>query len=191
VVKKTTGGEMIAPYGGKKPKIGKDVFIAPTACVIGDVEIGEGASIWYGVVIRADRAKIRIGKNTNIQDNVTMHADPESPLVVGDYVTIGHNAVLHGCTIGDDCLIGMGSIILNDAHVQSGSVIASGSLVKEGGVIGAFRFAAGSPAEVKRELGPESSKKNRQSARAYRELAGEHKLLYEKGELPEQEQEQV
>ena len=182
---------MIAPYGGKKPKIGKDVFIAPTACVIGDVEIGEGASIWYGAVIRADRAKIRIGKNTNIQDNVTMHEDPESPLVVGDYVTIGHNAILHGCTIGDDCLIGIGSIILNDAHVQSGSIIAAGSLVKEGGVVGAFRFAAGSPAEVKRELSPESSKKNRQSARAYRELAGEHKLLHEGGEDSEQTQEQA
>ncbi len=172
---------MIAPYGGKKPKIGKDVFIAPTACVIGDVEIGEGTSVWYGAVIRGDRAKIRIGKNTNIQDNVTLHADPDSPLVVGDYVTIGHNAVIHGCTIGDDCLIGIGAVILNDAHVQSGSVIASGSLVKEGGVIGAFRLAAGSPAEVKRELGPESSKKNRRDARIYRELAREHRLLHEGG----------
>lgn len=180
---------MIAPYGGKKPRIGKDVFIAPTACVIGDVEIGEGTSIWYGAVIRGDRAKIRIGKNTNIQDNVTMHADPESPLVIGDYVTVGHNAVVHGCTIGDDCLIGMGSVILNDAHVQSGSVVASGSLVKEGSVIGAFRLAAGSPAEIRRELGPESSRKNRQDARRYRELARDHRQLHEEaGNSGQQEQ---
>lgn len=166
---------MIAPYEGKTPKIGKDVFIAPTAYVIGDVEIGDGSSIWYGAVIRGDRAKIRIGRNTNIQDNATLHADPESPLVVGDYVTVGHNAVIHGCTIGDDCLIGMGSVIQSDAHVQSGSVIAAGSVVKEGGVIRPFCLAAGSPAEIKKELGPERSKKNRQTARSYCELAKAHK----------------
>lgn len=169
---------MIAPYEGKVPKIGKNVFIAPTACVIGDVEIGEGTSIWYGAVIRGDRAKIRIGRNTNIQDNVTLHADAESPLVIGDYVTIGHNAVIHGCTIGDDCLVGMGSVILDDAHVQSGSVIASGSVVKEGGVIRSFCLAAGSPAEVKKELGPERSKKNRQGARTYCELAKAHREIH-------------
>ncbi|MFY9396803.1 MAG: gamma carbonic anhydrase family protein [Desulfomonilia bacterium] len=179
---------MIASFGGKKPRIGKDVFIAPTACIIGDVEIGEGTSIWYGAVIRGDRAKIRIGKNTNIQDNVTMHADPDSPLVIGDYVTIGHNAVIHGCTIGDDCLIGMGTVILNDAHVQSGSVVASGSLVKEGSVIGAFRLAAGSPAEIKRELGPESSRKNRQDARKYRELARDHRRILEEAESSGQQE---
>lgn len=166
---------MIAPYEGKVPKIGKDVFIAPTACVIGDVEIGEGTSVWYGAVIRGDCAKVKIGRNTNIQDNATLHADTDSPLTIGDYVTIGHNAVIHGCTIGDDCLIGIGSVILDDAHVQSGSVIASGSVVKEGGVIRPFCLAAGSPAEVKKELGPERSKKNRQGARDYCELAKAHK----------------
>lgn len=176
---------MIASYEGKTPRIGKDVFIAPTACVIGDVEIGEGTSIWYGAVIRGDRAKIRIGRNTNIQDNSTLHADPDSPLVVGDYVTVGHNCVLHGCTIGDDCLIGMGTAVLNDAHVQSGSVIASGSVVKEGGVIRAFCLAAGSPAEVKKELGPERSKKNRQNARGYCELAKAHRKAHAAASAPE------
>lgn len=169
---------MIAPYEGRAPRIGKDVFIAPTACIIGDVEIGEGTSVWYGAVIRGDRAKIKIGRNTNIQDNATLHADSESPLVIGDYVTIGHNAVIHGCTIGDDCLIGMGSVILDDAHVQSGSIIASGSVVKEGGVIRPFCLAAGSPAEIKKELGPERSKKNRQGARVYCELAKAHRKAH-------------
>ncbi len=170
---------MIAPYDGKAPKIGKDVFIAPTACVIGDVEIGDGTSIWYGAVIRGDCARIRIGRNTNIQDNATLHADTESPLVIGDYVTIGHNAVVHGCTIGDDCLIGIGSVILDDAHIQSGSVIASGSVVREGAVIKAFSLAAGSPAELKKELGPERSKKNRQGARNYGQLAKAHRKVHE------------
>jgi carbonic anhydrase/acetyltransferase-like protein (isoleucine patch superfamily) len=168
---------MIAPYEGKVPKIGKDVFIAPTACIIGDVEIGEGSSIWYGAVIRGDCAKVKIGRNTNIQDNVTLHADEGSPLIIGDYVTVGHNAVIHGCTIGDDCLIGIGAVVLDDAHVQSGSVIASGSVVKEGGVIRPFCLASGSPAEVKKELGPERSKKNRQNARTYMELAKSHRKI--------------
>lgn len=172
---------MIAPYEGKAPRIGKNVFIAPTACIIGDVEIGEGSSIWYGVVIRGDCAKVRLGRNTNIQDNATLHADEGSPLVVGDYVTVGHNVVLHGCTIGDDCLIGMGSVVLNDAHVQSGSVIASGSVVREGAVIRPFCLASGSPAEVKKELGPERSKKNRQSARTYLELAKSHGKIHAAG----------
>ena len=87
---------MIASYEGKTPRIGKDVFVAPTAYVIGDVEIGDGSSIWYGAVVRGDRAKIKIGRNTIIEDNATLHADPERPLVIGDYVPVGHNAVIHG-----------------------------------------------------------------------------------------------
>ncbi len=165
---------MIASYDGKVPKLGSGVFIAPTACVIGDVEIGDGTSIWYGAVVRGDCAKITIGRYTNIQDNVTLHVDAGTPLFIGDYVTVGHNAVVHGCTIGDDCIVGMGSVVLSNAHVQKGSIIASGSVVRERGVIREFCMAAGSPAEVKKELGPGISEKNRKGALGYCDLARGH-----------------
>ncbi len=162
-------------YLDREPKIGKDVFIAPGAVVLGDVEIGDGSSIWYGAVVRGDQAKIRIGSNTNIQDNCTLHADPPSPLTIGDNVTVGHNAVLHGCTIEDDCLIGIGSIILNDAHIKAGSIVASGTVVKEGQVVGPKQLVAGIPAVVKKELGAADVEKNRDNARTYCLLAQKHR----------------
>ncbi|MBN2296971.1 MAG: gamma carbonic anhydrase family protein [Deltaproteobacteria bacterium] len=162
-------------YLGKKPLIGRDVFIAPTAIVLGDVEIGDGSSVWYGAVIRGDQAKISIGKNTNIQDNAVLHTDLTSPLIIGDNVTIGHTAVVHGCTIEDDCLIGIGSIVLNDALVKERSVVASGSVVKERQVVGPSHLVAGSPAVVKRELAEEDVERNREVARTYCGLAEKHK----------------
>ncbi|HPJ94791.1 MAG TPA: gamma carbonic anhydrase family protein [Deltaproteobacteria bacterium] len=161
-------------YHGKKPKIGKDVFIAPNAVVLGDVEIGDGSSIWYGAVVRGDQTKIRIGKNTNIQDNCTLHSDPPSPLTIGDNVTVGHNAVVHGCTIEDDCLIGIGSVILNDAHVKTGSIIASGSVVRQGQTVGPQHLVAGIPAGVKKGLTTEDVEGNRDNARTYGDLAKKH-----------------
>ena len=161
-------------FYGTKPKIGQNVFIAPTAVVLGDVEIGDGSSIWYGAVVRGDRAKIRIGKNTNIQDNATLHSDPSHPLVIGDHVTVGHNAVVHGCTIEDGCLIGIGSIILNDARVKTGSIVASGSVVKQRQVVGPHQLVAGAPAEVKKELTAKDIEKNRDNALTYGDLAKKH-----------------
>ena len=165
-------------YHGKKPKIGKDVFIAPGAVVLGDVEIGDGSSIWYGAVVRGDESKIRIGRNTNIQDNCTLHSDPPSPLTIGDNVTVGHNAVVHGCTIEDDCLIGIASIILNDAQVKRGSIVASGSVVKQRQVVGPSHLVAGIPAEVKKKLTQEDMEDNRDNARTYCELARKHMAAY-------------
>ena len=116
---------MIIKYKNKEPRIGKDVFIAPTATVIGDVTIADNASIWYGAVVRGDLASIAIGKNTNIQDNCTLHADKDIPLNIGSNVTVGHNAVVHGCTLEDRCLIGINAVVLNRAVVKSGTIVAN------------------------------------------------------------------
>jgi carbonic anhydrase/acetyltransferase-like protein (isoleucine patch superfamily) len=126
-------------------------------------------------VVRGDCAKITIGRNTNIQDNVTLHVDDGTPLAIGDHVTVGHNAVVHGCTIGDDCIVGMASVVLSNAVVQRGSIVASGSVVTERSVIREFCMAAGAPAEVKRELGPEVLEKNREGAFKYSRLARAHR----------------
>lgn len=120
---------MIIEYKGKRPRIGKDAYIAPTAVVIGDVEIGDGSSFWFNTVIREDSDAIRIGRNTNIQDNCTIHIDDGKPAVIGDNLTVGHNAVVHGCTTEDHCLIGIHSTILNGAHIRRGSIVASNALV--------------------------------------------------------------
>lgn len=143
---------MIFEYEGKKPKIGKDVFIAATAVIIGDVEIKDNASIWYNAVIRGDMESITIGNHTNIQDNCVVHTDYGKPAVIGSSVTVGHNAVIHGCTIEDNCLIGIGAAVLNGAAVKTGSVVAAGSIVREGQTVGPYHLVAGIPAELKKEL---------------------------------------
>ena len=153
---------MMLEYKGKKPKIGENVFIAPNATIIGDVSIGEGSSVWFGAVLRGDLAPITVGKNTNIQDNCTVHTDENKPTTIGDYVTIGHNAVLHGCTLEDRTLIGINACILNDARIRTASVVAAGSVVKENQEIGPFQLAAGSPAQVKKEL-PKTMEKGLES----------------------------
>lgn len=147
---------MIFELDGKKPKIGKNVFIAPTAVVIGDVELKDGASIWYGTVLRGDMESIVVGQNSNIQDNCSVHTEDGKPAVIGDHVTVGHNAVIHGCVIENHTLIGIGSVILTGAHVKTGTVVAAGSLVKEDQIVGPNQLVAGSPASVKRELSPET-----------------------------------
>jgi carbonic anhydrase/acetyltransferase-like protein (isoleucine patch superfamily) len=143
---------MIIEFKGKRPKIGKDVYIAPNAVVIGDVEIGDGSSIWFNTVVRGDSDAIRIGRNTNIQDNCTIHIDEGKPTVIGDNVTVGHNAVVHGCTIEDDCLIGIHSTVLNGACIKRGSIVASNALVMEGKTVGPYHLVAGVPAALKKEL---------------------------------------
>ena len=143
---------MIIEYEGRRPTIGRNVYIAPTAVIVGDVAIGEGTSVWFGAVIRGDLAPIRIGRNTNIQDNGTLHVDLDVPLSIGDGVTIGHSAVVHGCTVEDDCLIGMSAVVLNHACIRRGSVVGAGSVVREGQVIGPNHLVAGVPAVFKKDL---------------------------------------
>jgi carbonic anhydrase/acetyltransferase-like protein (isoleucine patch superfamily) len=148
---------MILPYEGKEPRIGRNVFIAPTAAIIGDVHIGDGASIWFGAVLRGDMAYIRVGEQTNIQDNCTVHTDAEQPAVIGRRVTVGHNAVVHGCSIEDECLIGIHAVVLNGAVIRTGSVVAAGAVVREGQQVGPFHLVAGAPAVHRRDI-PETGR---------------------------------
>jgi carbonic anhydrase/acetyltransferase-like protein (isoleucine patch superfamily) len=168
---------MILDYEGKHPRIGDGVFLAPTSIITGDVEIGERSSIWFGAVIRGDRTLIRIGRNTNIQDNCTIHSDPSFPVSIGDFVSLGHNAVIHGGTIEDDCIIGIGAVILNGAIVRKGSIVASGAVVREGQIVGPSRLAAGIPACEKKELGHQDILNNRENARIYMELAAKYLVI--------------
>ncbi|WP_297215241.1 gamma carbonic anhydrase family protein [Thermoplasma sp.] len=129
-------------------KIGKNVYIAETAVIIGDVEIGDNVSIFDNAVIRADMDRITIGENTNIQDNVTIHTDTGYPTKIGRNVSIGHNAVVHGCTIDDYVLIGMGSILMNGSHIRTGSIVGAGALVTQGFVSDEYSLILGLPAKV-------------------------------------------
>lgn len=144
-----------------------DVVILPGARVNGDVTIGRGSSVWFNAVIRGDEASITIGENTSIQDNVTLHTSYGRPLRVGSGVTVGHNAVLHSCTVGDNTLIGMGAIVLDGAVVGRDCVVGAGALVTKGTVIPDGSMALGSPARVKRALTPEEIEGNRLNALAY------------------------
>ena len=144
---------MIKPYQDLIPKIHPSVFIAPSATVIGDVEIGEDSSIWFGGIVRGDVNSIKIAERTNIQDGTLIHVTNEFwPVDIGPDVTVGHGAILHGCTIGPRCLIGMGAIVLDGASIGEFCVIGAGSLVTERTVIPARTLAFGSPAKPTREL---------------------------------------
>jgi carbonic anhydrase/acetyltransferase-like protein (isoleucine patch superfamily) len=140
---------------GKAPQLAQGAWVADTAQVIGSVELGADASVWFGAVVRGDTENIRIGARTNIQDASVLHADFGKPLVLGDNVTIGHSAVVHGCTIEDRCLIGMGAILLNGCRIGTGSIVAAGALVPEGMVVPPGSMVMGMPGKVKRQLTPD------------------------------------
>jgi carbonic anhydrase/acetyltransferase-like protein (isoleucine patch superfamily) len=166
---------MIRPYRDKNPDLTRAAFVAPGADVIGDVVLGEDSSIWYQCTVRGDLNWIRIGRRTNIQDGSVIHVDsPSWPVKVGNEVTVGHRAILHGCTIEDLCLIGMGAVLLNDVVVGTGSLIAAGSVVLEGREIPPGSLVAGVPAKVLRQLGSDDIERFRESASHYVELAHEH-----------------
>jgi carbonic anhydrase/acetyltransferase-like protein (isoleucine patch superfamily) len=171
---KEPGKHMIIKYKEFTPTIGNHVFIAPTAVIIGDVTIGDGASVWFNAVLRGDMAPIKIGANTNIQDNCTVHTDFGKPAIIGDHVTVGHNAVVHGCTIEDDCLVGIGAVVLNEAHVMEQTIVAAGSVVREGARFGPRQLVAGIPAKLKKELADLPMDRFERSAREYLTLAGSY-----------------
>ena len=143
----------ILTVNGHTPDVAAARFVAPDAVVAGNVHVGEDASLWYGVVARAEHAAVTIGARTNVQDGSVLHADPEFPCTVGAGVTIGHRAVVHGCTLEDGVLVGMGAVVLNGAVVGAGSLVAAGAVVREGARIPANSLVAGVPASVRKDLG--------------------------------------
>jgi carbonic anhydrase/acetyltransferase-like protein (isoleucine patch superfamily) len=165
----------IVPFGGSAPSIDSTAWVASNATLVGAVSLGPHASIFYGAVVRADSGAIFIGPGSNIQDNVTMHTDPGLTLSVGARVSVGHNAVLHGCTIEDDCIIGMNSTVLNGAIVGAGSLIAAGSVVLENTVIPSGSLVTGIPAKVVRKLSGEEQDSLVENARQYAELSQGHR----------------
>lgn len=163
---------MIEAFEGVRPRIGANVFIAPSASVIGDVELGDGASVWHGAVIRGDVWGIRIGELTNVQDLCVCHVTTGGPeLLIGSRVTVGHRAVLHSCAVEDECLIGMGAVILDGARVGRGSIVAAGSVLLEGLIVPPHSLVAGVPAAVKKKLDPSAAERLAEGAVEYHRLA--------------------
>ena len=150
-----------------KVKKGREVFIAPNATVIGDVELGNHVSVWFGAVIRGDNDKIVIGERSNIQDNCVLHVDEGDPVIIGREVTVGHGAIVHGATVGDMSLIGMGAIVLNKAKIGKCCIIGANALVTSGMDIPDYSLVMGSPAKIVKTYGPEVEERLRQSAENY------------------------
>ena len=164
----------ILPFNGIMPKIAGDVFIAPGAVIIGDVTIHEGASIWYNAVVRGDTGPIVIGRRTNIQDNCTLHLDADAPLTIGDECTIGHNAVIHGATLGDRVLVGMNATVLSHSRVGSGTIVGACALISEHKILPEGVLAVGIPAKVARNLSETEQEQIIASADGYYERARAH-----------------
>ena len=163
----------------KQPDIHPSVFVAPNATLRGDVRLAAGSSVFYNAVLRGDRAPISIGAGTNIQDNCVVHVEYDLPVTVGRDVTVGHGAILHSGTVGDETLIGMGAIVLNGAQIGKNCLIGAGALVTQNAVIPDGCMAVGSPARVKRPLTPEEMDGLRRSAADYRQEAQACKALEE------------
>ena len=163
---------MPKPYKGKMPKLGEGVFVEESAQVIGDVEIGAFSSVWFNAVVRGDVHHIRIGDRTNVQDNCTLHVTKDTyPLIIGSDITIGHNVILHGCTVKDRCLIGMGAIILDNAEIGEDCIVGAGALVTEGMKVPPGSLVLGIPAKAVRAVKPEEKARILKSAQNYIEYS--------------------
>ena len=161
----------------KTPQIHPSVFVAPNVTVMGNVSVGADSSLFFGAVLRAEIESVVIGERTNIQDNCILHIDGGFPLTVGNDCTIGHGAILHGCTIGDNTLVGMGAIVLNGAVIGRDCIVGAGALVPQGAVIPDGTMVLGMPAKVRREVTEEEKAANTDSARRYKEEAA-HYIAY-------------
>ena len=154
------------------PSVHPEAWVAESAVLIGDVQLAAGASLWPTAVARADVCPIVIGEGSNVQDGAVLHGDPGQPVLIGADVTIGHRAVVHGATLGDGCLIGIGAIVLNGVHVGEGALVAAGAVVTKD--VPPRALVMGAPAQVKRELSEEQAAEQREHARRYRQLAMAH-----------------
>ena len=165
---------IILPYKGKSPQVADDVFVAPGASIIGDVKIGAGSSVWFGTTVRGDLQPIRIGAFTNIQDNTTVHVMGDSPTEIGNYVTVGHNAIIHCRKIGDNSLIGMGSIILGYSEIGENCIIGAGTLLTQYKKIPNNSLVFGNPAKIMRALREDEIEALRESAMHYYECGRDY-----------------
>ncbi len=166
---------MIMDFKGKSPKISETAFIADSADVIGDIEVGDFSSVWFNAVIRGDRNKIKIGNRTSVQDNVVIHANPENGVEIGNDVSVGHGAVLHGCRIGSNVLIGMNSTILNGTEIGENSIVGANALVPEGKKFPENSLIIGVPGRVKRELEESEIEAIAENAAEYVEFVREYR----------------
>jgi carbonic anhydrase/acetyltransferase-like protein (isoleucine patch superfamily) len=166
---------LLLPFHGTSPTIDESAWLAPTAAVIGNATIEAAASLFYGAVVRADMDEIWLGPGSNLQDNVVVHTDFGFPTRIGAGVSVGHAAVVHGCTVEDNCLIGMNATVLNGAVIGTGSLVAAGSVVLEGTLIPPRSLVAGVPGKVRRELTEEEYAKVLRNAEHYRALAAQHR----------------
>ena len=163
---------LIKEINGLKPQLGADCYISENATIIGDVSCGDNCSFWFNSVTRGDVHFIKMGNEVNVQDGAVLHGDPGQPVRLGDDVTVGHRAVIHGATLEDGCLVGIGAIVLNGVTVGAGALVAAGSVVTKDVPPGTL--AMGAPAVVKRELSPEAIDEQRCHARRYAQLAASH-----------------
>jgi carbonic anhydrase/acetyltransferase-like protein (isoleucine patch superfamily) len=168
---------LILPYEDYEPTVHESAWVAPNATLIGRVTLHENSSVYYGTVLRGDRADIVLGAGSNLQDNVTVHCDPGTPTIIGTGVSVGHGAVLHGCIIEDDCLIGMGATVLNRAVIGTGSLVAAGAVVLEDTVVPPRSLVAGVPAKVRRELSDDEVESVRRNGINYLEITDGHRNL--------------
>lgn len=168
---------LILPFDDHEPDVHATAWVAPNATLIGRVILHENSSVYYGTVLRGDRAEIVLGTGSNLQDNVTVHCDPGTPTIIGSGVSVGHGAVLHGCIIEDDSLVGMGATILNRAVIGRGSLVAAGAVVLEDSIIPPRSLVAGVPAKVRRELTDDEVEHVRQNAANYLEITNGHRSL--------------
>ncbi|WP_432477277.1 gamma carbonic anhydrase family protein [Nocardioides sp. GXQ0305] len=160
-------GARVVAYDGTTPEVDPEAFVADGATLVGAVRLAADASVWYSAVIRADGAPIDVGARSNVQDGSVLHSDPDFPVRVGERCTIGHRAVVHGCTVGDDALIGMGAVVLNGAVVGAGSLVAAGAVVLEGTEVPPGSLVAGIPGKVKREVTDAERERMRSGAASY------------------------
>jgi carbonic anhydrase/acetyltransferase-like protein (isoleucine patch superfamily) len=166
---------IVRAYRGITPRLAPSVYLAPTASVIGDVEIGEDSSVWYGAVLRGDMAPIVIGGETNLQDGTIVHVDEGLPCTVGRRVGVGHRVILHACVVEDECLIGMGSVLLNGVRIGTGSVIAAGAVIPEGMQVPPRSLVMGVPGRIVRQVDATLAERIRETWSHYVEQARAHK----------------
>jgi carbonic anhydrase/acetyltransferase-like protein (isoleucine patch superfamily) len=172
---------LIVTIRGHTPHLHPESWVAPNASLIGQVNLAARVSVWYSATLRAEAEPIEVGFGSNIQDGVTIHVDKEFPVRIGAGVTVGHNAVVHGCTVEDDALVGAGAVILNGAVVGAGALVAAGALIPQGMVIPARSLVSGVPGRVTRELSEAEVANNRYNAETYRRLLDLHRASTEQG----------